>query len=203
MGYSFGTVVLDSGKFGEEHGYPLNGGSTSTIDKCYYKVVMEGRINEQCHYDPNMGGTQYICWFELANVKRTDECKCVPMVCDNGGSEEVSITKGYRGPGYAYGFSFKWCKVYATTEACPPIPYINWCSGKKTTDMGSFRTKSFGYTEGSCASKTGSGGHPIVNLYTNKTKKCEKRLAAFLNEWTLAQAAEHGIPAMCPGPAYN
>jgi hypothetical protein len=195
---NFGTVILDSGKFGEEYRYPLNGGTSTSLDRCFYKVIFEGKIKEECREDPSMGGTGLTCAFVLRDVKRTDECQCSPMFCGDPPSvatEEVSIHLG------GLGFEFKFCRVFPTLDFCPPIPQINWCTGKKTTDIPYMRIPSngFGYHLGSCTSKNGTTQAPLVNLWTRATGSCEKLLANALSVLVSNEAAGSG-GAVCPGP---
>ena len=194
MVYEFGSKVLDSGEWGER--------TATSPDKCFYKVEMEGKIKEECLPNPIAGFPDVNCWFLLSDVKRTEECKCEPMFCGEIPEvltdETVSIHKGTP---KGTGFAFKWCKVYATNVDCLGPPFINMCSGKKTTDTGSFRLGSFGSDEGTCTTEDGDGPFPpLVSLFNDKSRKCEKRLAAALNELTL-EVGSHGIP--CPGPAYR
>jgi len=123
-------------------------------EPCYYRLKLTGKMQEECYATGEDGSGPLSCSFSLTNLTLEQECKCSPMTCGLGASEDGKANISTTLPGQSHRFTV--CVVFQVG------PCTEKCVGYKKERMGAFKT---GPTDGSC-----SVGLSLAN------QGCENRL---------------------------
>ena len=189
--------------FGDFYGSSRYGEPISRENKCYYKVKMEGSLEETCEQVP-MGtvevypfhgqtaytGTGLSCSFVLKDVKVFETCRCVPegtincheYMDEDGmflGDQFTNIFE----PGFPGVYKFEFCAAYEQGTCSNPSE----CEGTKFTTIDEIKLGPFGGDEGSCRTPSGGYEDPVglgsYGLETADSSKCENRLMGALGQY--------------------